>query len=401
MRSFRERYADLNKQERSQPIRREPIGTPIEMLQPGSFRRNSLGEVFVAEARRADEHLAALSARTEVRSNLYFRQFSAATISPNDILFLDTETTGLAGGTGTHAFLVGLGFFEGSEFVLHQYFMRSPAEEPSLLEELRQVLERFSVLVTFNGKSFDWPLIDTRFLINGYRLEFGFSHLDLLHPSRRIWKHRLASCSLTSLEQNVFGIHRHGDVPGYLIPQLYFDFLRDGDARRLSPVFFHNREDIVTLARLLEVLLIAESQPTAALDFAEDRVGMALTLISAGEIEIGVETLADALSSDDVSPEVRRRGEVELWRILKRSGQSQDGVHMLERMCQDASRAFNLDLYPFVELAKYHEHVSRDYHAAASVVERALRMIELRGQTAGREELLHRLRRIRRKQVTH
>lgn len=399
MRSFRERYAALNNASK-RLVEHHPVGSPIEQLELGTLLRNSSGEIFVAESRHQDARLRALSRRNEVRSSLYLRSQRHPSIRTEDILFLDTETTGLAGGTGTQAFLVGVGYFDDDNLVLRQFFMRSPADEPALLEQLQIVLDRAHLLVTFNGKSFDWPLLDTRFLLHGYRLEFGFDHLDLLHPARRIWKHRLESCSLTSLEQGVFGLWRNGDVPGYLIPQLYFNYLRDGDARRLEPVFAHNREDIVTLARLLEVLLAAEMAPDTILQHPADRVGMGLALAADGQLEIGYRTLSEALSAGDLPPQVRRRGEIELWRLMKRAGRMHEGVDLLESMCRDSSRARVPDLLPFIELAKYHEHVTRDYDQAERVVERAVRLVELHVNVPGRDELIHRLQRIRRKQVT-
>lgn len=396
MRSFRERYGALQRSETRQIVR-ERSSVPIELAETGALLRNSEGEFFVAEARRREPLLISLSERLDLRSNLLFRERPADPLRPHEILFLDTETTGLAGGTGTHAFLVGLGYFEGDALVLRQYFMRSPAEERAMLEELRCSLGDFRVLVTFNGKSFDWPLLDTRFLMHGYRLRFQFSHLDLLHPARRIWKHRLASCSLTSLEQRVFGVQRAGDVPGYLIPQLYFDYLRDGDSHRLAPVFSHNREDIVTLSRLLETLLSAEADPASHLRHDEDRVGMGLALISSGAIEAGYRTLAQALAGGSLNSGVRRRAELELWRLMKRSGRMEDGVEMLKAMCREASRSSRLDTFPFVELAKYYEHVERNYGEAARIVEHAIRLMDLHGQSAGRDELMHRMSRVRRK----
>ncbi len=398
MRSFRERFEALTSQE-SRPVTRVSVGIPIDQIEPGTIRRNSAGECFVVEVARADERLASLRGRDALRSSIFFGPGNDA-VRSDDLLFLDTETTGLAGGTGTHAFLVGIGFFEGDRFVLRQYFMRSPAEERAVLEELRELFERFRILVTFNGKSFDWPLIDTRFLLHGYRLDFSFDHLDLLHPARRIWKHRLASCSLTSLEQGVFGVYRTGDVPGYLIPQLYFDYLRDGDARRLSSVFSHNREDIVTLAGLMELLISAETDPFVGLSHAEDQIGLGLALIAAGATDAGYQTLARALSASQLRPDVRKRGEIELWRVMKRRGNLEDGIEMLEVMCQAASRSATLDLFPFVELAKYYEHAAREFNEAERVVEHALRLLDLRGQSVGRAELAHRLNRIRRKRAS-
>ena len=396
MRSFRERYSALNPQS-TRPVQRTFDGLPIEALEAGSLRHNAAGEIFIGETRHSDPRLTALSSRQELQSRLYFNQPMFGAIKPTEILFLDTETTGLAGGTGTHAFLVGVGYFSGSDFTLRQFFMRSPAEEPSLLEELRILFEQFPVLVTFNGKSFDWPLLDTRFVMHGYRLAFDFNHLDLLHPARRIWKHRLPSCSLTSLEQEIYGIQRVGDVPGFLIPQLYFDYLRDGDARRLRPVFAHNRADIVTLARLLETLLTAETAPEVELSHPEDRIGMALALLTAGELDRAEEILALALESPNIDPTVRRRGQMELWRMLRRSGRTSEGIAMLETMCRETTRSIAVDPFPYVELAKYYEHVVRDFQKAERVIERALRTLDLYGERSQRTALNYRLQRIQRK----
>ena len=399
MRSFRERYGALNPQA-SRPVQRTFDGVPIEVLEAGKLTLNAVGEIFVGEAHAVDPRLDALSNRQILRSRLYFNQPMQNEIKPSDILFLDTETTGLAGGTGTHAFLVGVGYFADNDFTLRQFFMRSPAEEPSLLEELRILLQRFPVLVTFNGKSFDWPLLDTRFVMHGHRFNFDFNHLDLLHPARRIWKHRLASCSLTSLEQEIYGIHRDGDVPGYLIPQLYFDYLRDGDARRLKSVFAHNRADIVTLARLLETLLTAESSPEVELTHPEDRIGLALALLAAGEPQRAQDVLMVALQSPDIDPAVRRRGQIELWRLLRRSEKMSEGIAMLELMCSESTRSIAIDPFPFIELAKYYEHVVRDYQEAERVTERALRLLDLYGSRAQRNDLMYRLQRIQRKRIS-
>ncbi len=398
MRSFRERYAALNKEVERREERRS-YGIPIESLESGFLLHNDAGSIFVAETLRSDPHVTQLVRRAELRSDLYLANLRNTGIVPEDILFLDTETTGLAGGTGTHAFLVGVGYFQTGSLVLRQYFMRSPAEEIALLEELRELMDGFRLLVTFNGKSFDWPLIDTRFVLHGYRLQFEFDHLDLLHPARRIWKHRLASCSLTSLEQGVFDIRREGDVPGYLIPHLYFDYLRDGDASRLAPVFHHNREDIVTLARLLELLLQAEESPEALLRHDEDRVGLGLALLAAGDIDRGYQTLSSAVAGGTLPWSVRRRAETELWRLMKRGRRAHEGLEMLEAMCQESARINPVDLFPFVELAKFYEHNARDYSSAEAVIERALRLVEFQPGIAGRDDLLHRLRRIRHKRA--
>jgi uncharacterized protein YprB with RNaseH-like and TPR domain len=371
-------------------------GTPIEMLEPGRFHSTTYGEIFVAEHETfADVPLPPLCSPQSCA--LFWPHVSATTIRPDDVLFLDTETTGLSGGTGTHAFMVGIAYWESNRFTLQQFFMRTPAEERALLEGLMPFLTRFKALVTFNGRTFDWPALETRFVLHGYRPRPPGFHLDLLHPARRVWKHRLVNCSLANLEASLFGITRVGDVPGFLIPSLYFDYLRDGDARRLQPVFAHNREDIITLVRLFDLMLRAESAPATTLAHPIDRLALGMLLLDRGAAEEAVPFLLEILESASVPPLVRARAEMELCLWLKRQRRMHDAVPILERICERSGRRHPVDLFAFEELAKYYEHAVRDYHSAERVVDRALRLLELHGQQSGRKQLLYRLERLQRR----
>src|SRR2546422_906209 len=167
------------------------------------------------------------------------------------LLFLDAETTGLAGGTGTYAFLVGAAWLEDDRLVLAQHFMRDFDEEPALLAALRPLLERASGVVTFNGASFDLPLLETRFIMARRRWPSTLPHLDLLRPARRVWTSCFADCRLATLEREVIGVVREDDIAGALIPAIYFDFLRSRRAAPLGRVLAHNRDDVLTLVGLL------------------------------------------------------------------------------------------------------------------------------------------------------
>src|SRR5689334_7321781 len=149
------------------------------------------------------------------------------------LLFLDTETTGLAGGTGTYAFLVGAARVEHGRVVVQQFFMRDFDDEPALLAALEPLLQRARAVVTFNGAGFDLPLLETRFVLARRRWPATLVHLDLLKPSRRVWNGWLADCRLATLERDVLGLDREDDVPGSMIPLLYFDYLR---SRRAAPL---------------------------------------------------------------------------------------------------------------------------------------------------------------------
>ena len=182
--------------------------------------------------------------------------------------FIDTETTGLGNGAGVYCFMVGVGTFEPwpdahdpQHFVVRQYFMRNPVEERALLLALDERLAGAELTVTFNGRTFDLPLLRTRFRQNrrfmppvgegAASLGEGRPHLDLLHPARRLWRRRLQSCRLINLERQILGLDRsEDDVPGYLIPELYLQYVRSGLAGDMRRVFYHNLEDIVTMVAL-------------------------------------------------------------------------------------------------------------------------------------------------------
>ena len=238
-----------------QPARKrlpaERAAKGIEEYVDGKVESNVHGEFFVArqalpfgrpygKLRISDISAADLSALDLFMGGTRLPEMSR-------LVCLDTETTGLAGGTGTCAFLIGLGAPEGVQFAVRQYFLRDYPEEKAILAALAEALEAYDGVITFNGKTFDIPLLETRYALARMKSPFTrLVHLDLLHPARRLWKLRLESCELQNLEKNVLGIFREGDVDGSEIPALYFDYLRTGDPKGLAPVFFHNT---LTLSR--------------------------------------------------------------------------------------------------------------------------------------------------------
>src|SRR5208337_3363855 len=198
----------------------------------------------------------ALDLLSRTRDESVSRRTRAAVQNTEKWLFLDTETTGLAGGTGTYAFLVGLAWWDAGGLQVEQLFLRDFSEEHSLLQELAVRLAERPVLVTFNGKSFDWPLLENRFtMTRAIRVPSLAAHLDLLHPARALWKLRLGSVRLVELERHVLdaaslGWHREDDVSSALIPQYYFDYLRGGSTKPLAGVVKHNQMDLRGLAAL-------------------------------------------------------------------------------------------------------------------------------------------------------
>jgi uncharacterized protein YprB with RNaseH-like and TPR domain len=197
---------------------------------------------------------------------------------PEEWAFLDTETTGLAGGSGTYAFLIGVGYITPEGFRVRQFFMRDYAEEASQLSALVACLEPFRVLITYNGKRYDQPLLETRFRMTRAKPPFArMEHLDLLFGARRLWNLRFESCRLMHLERQILGVEREGDVPGELIPHLYFEYLRTRIALRLIPIFHHNAIDILSLACLTGIVPYAFREPDARLTLRHgaEMVGLA------------------------------------------------------------------------------------------------------------------------------
>ena len=283
---------------------------------------------------------------------------------PRGLLFLDTETTGLAGGTGTYAFLVGVGRLDGDRFVVAQYFMRDLDEEPALLAALVPLLERATGVVTFNGSGFDLPLLETRFVLARRRWPALLPHLDLLRPARRVFAARCADCRLTTLEREVIGLERLDDVPRASIPALYFDFLRSRRAAPLAPVFDHNRHDILSLVALLGWF----GRALAAHDHlgAEDLAGLG-RLWEPVDLEQALACYRAALAAD-LAGSAAHGVRLRLARWEKRAARWEAARALWEVARQRAG----FDREPWEELAKLHEHRARDLAAARGVTGEAL-----------------------------
>jgi uncharacterized protein YprB with RNaseH-like and TPR domain len=311
-------------------------------------------------------------------------------------VFLDTETTGLSTGAGTYVFLLGAGYVDGDRFRVKQFFLREPGEELAFLVALDAFLRRFSMIVTFNGKAFDWPLLESRFIrqreFRHARLEDPL-HLDLLHPARRMWKRRLKSCALSALEGAVLRVQRtEEDVPGWLIPSLYFQYLRTGNGKPLQGVFYHNMHDILSLAALAIHMDRVLSDPTTGLvTDAADFFCLGRLYERAGEGAYAItcyeEALQRSLSRDD-----RRDCLLQLARCLKRDRRWESAKHAWERLIEEGGDGA---LYGLIERAKYHEHVEREYMDALEDVQEAFQLAELHGlDTEQRKDLEHRQARL-------
>ena len=189
------------------------------------------GNVFSANRTYAPDHFHGnIPIHPFSEKNILCQWAGASNLADNNIssfVFLDTETTGLSGGTGTIAFMIGAARVVGSQFRVEQFFLRNPAEEKAQLAALASFVEGASAIVSYNGKSFDLPIINTRYVLNRIKNPFlDFEHFDLLHIARRVWRRRLKQCNLGNIEKEILGFFRSGvDIPGYLVPEFYRDYL--------------------------------------------------------------------------------------------------------------------------------------------------------------------------------
>lgn len=222
---------------------------------------------------------------------------SLAALDVGRALFLDTETTGLAGGTGTLAFLVGVAYFEDERLVVEQLFVHEPDAEAALLARVAGLIAGASALITFNGKSFDLPLLRSRFVLARVAAPAPPPHLDLLHVARRIYGARVDRCSLAGLERDVLRFERLDDVAGEDIPERYRRYLRGGDRAAIVPVVRHNLWDLVALAALTgELAARVARAPSEGRFEAHDHVGLARTSLRAGDPAAALAHAGDALS---------------------------------------------------------------------------------------------------------
>jgi hypothetical protein len=309
---------------------------------PASHR---VGRASVLPSRDADATLLALLALDP----------SLAACLPSGALYLDTETTGLAGGAGTVAFLVGLAFWEGGELVVEQLLVRALGEELPMLTHVRERIAAASMLVTFNGKSFDLPLLRTRFVLARLEAPVEPPHLDLLHVARRIHKARRAPCRLVALEETLLGFVREGDVPSGDVSACYLHFLRTGATDALLGVIEHNLHDVVTMASMLGLY----GEPLASSDLGgEWLAGASRVLRRAGAADMARDFAEAAVVQGGGVDAFRARAEI-ARALGDRDRALADLHHVLER--EDDPRAR-------LELAKIYEHHKKDIERALALV---------------------------------
>jgi uncharacterized protein YprB with RNaseH-like and TPR domain len=319
------------------------------------------------------------------------------------VMFLDLETTGLSGGAGTVAFLVGIGFFENGAFRTRQFLLPGFASERALLHAVAECLGDAGCLVTYNGKTFDLPVMETRWLFHRQPLAWtDLTHLDMLHVSRRLWRARgddpEASCRLVFLERDLFGVERVGDVPGMEIPGRYFDYIRYGDAELLEPVLHHNRLDLLSLAlltaRAIRLIREAVAERGPIITNPQERLAVGRELLRLHQ-RSAAEACFRAVAECATAPDSVRAEALYSWaRLLRRARRHQEAADVWGRLASSRTVRAVLRAEAQEALAIHYEHRDRDLEKAHQWATGAL----IAGAGARhRTAVTHRLARLRRK----
>jgi hypothetical protein len=288
------------------------------------------------------------------------------------IVFLDTETTGLQGGSGMCPFLVGLGYFAGDEFHMLQYFIRDFDEEASMLYALGELLGRFDLVVTYNGAAFDVPLLETRFrLVRLSNPLHRMSHLDLLFSTRRLWRNGHGSCRLAALEREMISFLRGADIPGSMIPRVYFDYVQRRPNGALAAVFTHNVYDVVSLAALTIHACDRVTLEPAPLDDPLDLYSLGRIFENSSEWRRSIKLYGMALTGGLAEP-VRRKTLENLSIVYRRSG---DHERSLE-VCVQLMAYPEFSMTGYEGAAIHYERILGDLENAQRILEEAMRRVE-------------------------
>jgi uncharacterized protein len=346
-------------------------------LPPGEVHSNGLGSHYVMQVVFPEDHfhgkvrLGRLSS-SDLAYLMKIMNEKGVVPHRDRIVFLDTETTGIQGGTGMCPFLVGIGFFEGDDFHMVQYFIRDFDEEPSMLLALQERLQQFDLTVTYNGAAFDIPLLETRFTLA--RLENPFqtmSHFDLLFTARKLWRNGHGSCRLVALEREMLSFLRGPDIPGAMIPRVYFDYLQRRPAPQLESVFTHNVHDVVSLAGLTVHACDRVLLEPAPLDEPLDLFSLACVLTHASDWRRAIRVFEMALSGGLPAPICRKALE-NMVVVYRRAGEHARA----HELCVELMGYPEFSFVGYEGAAIYYERVVRDLEAAVKVVDEGLTRVE-------------------------
>lgn len=351
---------------------------PIESLVHGHEFDTIFGKVFSSSHQYSQKHQhGSVPIKPFSRYEVLCEWAQANNLAESDIsdfVFLDTETTGLSGGTGTIPFMIGTGRFIDDQFMLEQFFLRNPSEEKAQLAALNKFVNGGKAIVSYNGKSFDLPIINTRYIINQINNPFDeMAHIDLLHITRRVWKRRLKQCNLGNIEKEILGFYRNNeDIPGYLVPEFYRNYVINGDASQIANIFYHNEIDVVSLSALFTILAAILEDPTPEnLSHVEDIYSIGRLMESLNREVIAEELYASdcflSSSEEDLTLSLLSRA-----RIHKRNRNYPEAIPLWHQAFSLGSSEAGL------ELAKYYEHNAKDYQQAIVITTQLLKQTKSR-----------------------
>lgn len=360
-----ERLIHLTRQEKAEKLRIpafEPLPRePLRFFENGYSLDARYGKIKIASGLEiSGEILGCLS------QDSAFKELDLSTA-----LFVDLETTGLSGGTGVVPFNVGMGYYRDDKFHVAQYFLGDMAEEERMIQELGQFFKEmnFQSVVTYNGKAFDMPLLETRFILHRQPLLLSqLPHLDFLFPARRLWSHKHESCRLYHLALNVVRAERSEDIPSAEIPWRYFQYIQTGNYDLIEPILYHNQEDILSL---LGVVIIGahvfSEDPELCMGDAMDFYGAGKILESIGDVEKSLRFFQRALDgdlTDAVSLEAKKRLSIH----FKRSEEWEKAVPIWEEIAE-SEMVTTTQLHSLRELAMYFEHKLKKIEEAKRIAE--------------------------------
>ncbi|GAB4579287.1 MAG: metal-dependent exonucleaseMrfB [Anaerolineales bacterium] len=350
----------------------------LEQAVDGQFVETPHGRIFTVEAQYPSDHLLG---QTPILSTAPLRVLAewakvphAADMAPEAFAFLDTEASGLSIGAGTFVTWITVGRFEGKMFRVRQFFLYDPSEETAFLAAFEAFLAPCKAMVTYNGKSFDVPLLNNRFAMHQWPSPLNeLGHIDLVHLARRLWRDRLPERRLATVENHVLGLKRDGiDVPGYLVPEIYNEYLHRGRFDRLAGVFYHNKYDVLSLAALMYHIAGMLTNPLEAIEHDLD-------LLAVGKL---YEDLGDPVRAREIYTVCLGRPlETEAWLeavkrlsfVFKKEG-NEEAARKLWKIAAEKGA-----VYACVELAKACEHQDKDCTSALAWVEKALDRINAPG----------------------
>jgi uncharacterized protein YprB with RNaseH-like and TPR domain len=330
-----------------------------ELISGGSGTYCLITTQWPTDHRHGDWLLGDLLELPDIPFSAYTAHEEPGSVDAGRLLFIDTETTGL-GGAGTVAFLVGCGSVTENGFEIRQYLVPDYADESAMLEALLGELTKDKVLVTYNGAAFDIPVLRDRMIVNRAARDVPFAgHIDLLHPTRRLFKRRLKDCSLTNVERELFQFYRSEDIPGYLVPSVYFEWLADESLGGMAKVLEHNRLDIISLFFLAAHLARVFDSDGAALEAVDDLYSLSRVYNRRRRIEKVLE-VCERISE---APAEAVTLEMQLFRsfAFKRAGQSDRAMQLWQEIAKTTGREA---YWANLELAKYFEHIGGDFSEA-------------------------------------